>query len=380
MKKIIWAVIVVIIIIVIASLVWKKPEGVVVTEPIKIGGAYILSGPQSLIGELQKNASQMAIDEINAAGGINGRQLELVLEDSTYEPKTALSAYESLKLKGAKYIIADGSPVVSAIRPAAVADGNLVFSSGATTPGYFDNSNLSCRIALTAKNFGPGFTELLQKKGYKNVVALLPDNEYGRGLADEFTKAFTPTGGKIVSIEFYNASPTAGDYRTNITKLKSVQSQADAMVVVQVANTVEAMLQQIKDLGWTKPMVSDYYMIQNPALKNLSLANGIDFVDYQYSRDDLPTESTVSKTFKANYASKFGSTPVYLGAGHYEIVKILAEGLRNAGDDTQKVADYISKIKNYEGVTGKLSFNDDCEVSRDLVFRTVKDGKIVDVE
>ncbi len=368
------------IVIVVVIIAVSKRSNTASAEPIKIGGAFILSGPQSLIGDLQKNAAKMAVDEINAEGGINGRQLELVLEDSTYDSKTALSAYQALALKGVKYVIADGSPVVASIREKAVSDGNLIFAAGATTPVYFDGSNLSCRIALTAKNFGPGFTQLLQKNNYKNVTALLPDNEYGKGLAGEFEKAFSATGGKIVAIEFYNAAPGSGDYRTNITKLKAVQGQADALIVVQVSNTVEPMLKQIRDLGWTKPIVSDYYTVQNPALKDLSLAEDIDFVDYQYSRDSSPNESEATKKFKANYAAKFGSAPVFLGAGHYDIVKIIAEGLKNGGDSPQKVADYISKLKGYEAVTGTLSFNDDCEVSRDLVFRTVEGGKIIDLK
>jgi len=347
---------------------------------IKIGGAFVLTGPVAILGELQVNAANMAVEDVNAQGGINGRKIELIIEDSAFDPKTALNAYQALKLKGVKYIIADGSPVVSSIRPAALKDGNLIFAVGATTPGYFDGSDLSCRIALTAKNFGPAFTQLLEKKGYKSVVALLPDNEYGHGLYDEFTKAFTANGGKIIAVEFYNTTSTAGDYRTNITKLKSFQGDVDAMIVLQVSNTVEPMLKQIKELGWYKSMVSDYYMINNPALKELSLANGIDFIDYQYSRESSLNESETEKTFKEKYTAKFGSAPVFIGAGHYDVTKLIIEGIKNAGDNPQKVANYISKLKNYEAVTGNISFNDDCEVSRDTVFRTVQDGKIIDLK
>lgn len=368
------------IIIIILVIIGTSKNKTTDSEVIKIGGAFILSGPQALIGELQSKAATMAVEEINAQGGINGKKLELVLEDSAYDPKTAVNAYQTLALKGVKYIIADGSPVVAAIREKAVADGNIIFAPGATTPAYFDGSNLSCRIALTAKNFGPGFTELLQKKGYKNVAALLPDNEYGRGLAAEFEKAFLATGGKIVLIEYYNATAGSGDFRTNITKLKAVQSSADALVAVQVANTVEPMFNQINDLGWVKPIVSDYYTIQNPALKDLSIVDGVDFIDYQYSRDTSPNETSVTKSFKDNYKAKYGSVPVFLGAGHYDVVKILAEGIKNAGEDPRRIASYISTLKNYEAVTGTLSFNEDCEVSRDIVFRTVKSGKIVDLQ
>ncbi|MDB5259255.1 MAG: braC [Candidatus Taylorbacteria bacterium] len=367
-----------IVIIVAIVLVIAASAGNSKKDTIKIGGAYILSGPQALIGDLQKNASQIALDEINANGGINGQKVELVLEDSAYDPKKSVDAYNALKLRGVKYILADGSPVVGAIRETAVKDGNLIFAVGATTPGYFDGSPLSCRIALTAKSFGPGYTELLGKKAYKSVVMLLPDNEYGKGIAAEFTKAFEPTGGKIAAIEFYNATGN-GDFRTNITKLKAQQANADAMILVNVANTVEPMLKQVKELGWKKPLVSDYYLAQNPALKDLSLAEGMDFVDYDYSRDALATDSDVTKAFKKTYETKFGSKPVYLAAGYYDSLKIVAEAISKVGNDPKKVGDYISSLKGYQGITGSLTFNSDCEVNRALVFRTVKGGTYVDL-
>ncbi len=378
MKKTLWIVVAIVVVVLIVVGVSKKGAE---SDTIKIGGSVTLTGPVAAIGTLQKNVITMAVDEINAAGGINGKKVELILEDNGYDPKMAINSYQALKLKGAKYIVADGSPVVGSIRPLVIKDGNFIFAPVATTPGYFDGSDLSCRIALTSKNFGPGFAQLLGKKGYKNVVVLLPDNEYGRGLSDEFNKAYTANGGKILATEFYDATAAGGDYRTNLTKLKAFQSTADAMVFVQAANTIEPMLKQIHELGWKKALVSDYYtLVQNPALKDLSLANGIDFVDYTYSRDTLPTDSDAVKTFKANYTAKYGSSPVLLVAANYDVVKLIAEAIKNAGDDPQKVGDYISHLQNYQGITGTLSFNSDCEVSRDMVFRSVVDGKVVDLK
>lgn len=352
------------------------------SEPIKIGGSFILTGPVAGVGALQKNGTNMAVDEVNAQGGINGRKVELVIEDDGYDPKMSVSSYQALKLKGAgKFIIADGSPVVGPLREIVVKDGNLIFAPTATTPSYFDGSNLSCRLGLTAKNFGPGFTQLLQKKGYKSVVTLLPDNEYGRGLSDEFTKAYTATGGKILAAEFYNATAGAADYRTNITKLKAQQTQVDAMIVVNVTNTVEPMLKQIADLGWKKPIVSDYYtLIQNPSFKNISLAEGVSLVDYQYSQNADAADSDITKTFKTNYSAKYATPPVFIVAANYDVTKLILEGIKNVGEDPKKVADYISHLKNHAGATGNVTFNDDCEVSRDMAFRTITEGKMVDLK
>jgi len=347
-------------------------------DTIKIGGAFILTGPVASVGELQKNAAILAVDEINNVGGINGKKIELILEDTAYDPKQSVNAYQALKFKGVHYVVADGSPVVAAIRKLVVDDGNFIVVPGATTPVYFDGNNLSCRIALTAKNFGPAFAELLGKKKYVKVATLLPDNEYGRGLADEFAKSFAKTGGKIIASEFYSTAPGAGDYRTNLTKIKGFKSQIDAVVMVQVTSTVEPMLKQIKEIGLGKPIVSDYYTVKNPSLKDLSLANGIDFVDYEYLSTPVAGDSTVVTQFKTTYKNKYASEPIFLAAAHYDSVKLILVAISKVGDNPQKVADYISGLKDYKAITGNLSFDGDCEVDRDTVFRKVVDGKVVE--
>jgi branched-chain amino acid transport system substrate-binding protein len=374
MKKYKLPIVLAIIIILIIVLSRNKSEG----DTIKIGGAFIQTGPVALIGEFQINAAKLAVEDINAAGGVNGKKVELFIEDSTYDPKQALSAYQALKLKGLNYIIADGSPVVGAIHKTAITDGKLMMVPGATLPSYFDDNSMSCRIALTAKSFGPAYTELLGKKGYKKVATFLPDNEYGRGLAAEFDKAFIAAGGQIVLAEFYNAAAGVGDYRTSIAKIKAVQKDIDAIVVVQVANTVEPMFKQIKELGITKPMVSDYYTVKNPAMKDLSLVNGVSLVDYEYVSEASAADTEATAKFKAAYKAKYGKDPIYLAAGHYDAVKLIAEAVGKVGDNPKKVADYISTLKNYPAVTGAITFNSDCEVSRQAVFRSVKDGKVVD--
>jgi branched-chain amino acid transport system substrate-binding protein len=380
MKKITWAVIVIVIILIIIAVSggFRSSLDQASREPIKVAGLFALTGPTASLGEIQKNAATLAIAKVNEVGGINGRTVELILEDSAYDPKIAVNAYNSAKLKGARFYSADGSPVVSAVRKPIIDDGSFIIAPGATTPVYFDGNSRSCRIALTAKNFGPAFAEYLLKDGKMKVSYLLPNNEYGKGLAELFETAFTAKGGTIVGKEFYNAAPGVADYRTEIAKVKSTEKNVDAIVFIQVASTVEIMLQQFKELGLTKPLYTDYYTIQNPSLKNLAAANGIKFVDYDYSREMLPGDSEIARSFKEAYTKQFNQPPVFLAAANYDAMSLILAGIKAVGDDPQKVGDYISTLKDYPAVTGGLTFNSDCEVDRTYKFRKVTDAKIVD--
>ncbi len=380
MKKLIWAIVVIIVIVIIIISVSGNPTPTDQTqkEPIKIAGLFALTGPTASLGEIQKNAATLAIDQVNAAGGIDGRQVELILEDSAYDPKVAVNAYNAAKLKGARFYSADGSPVVASVRKLVIDDGSFMIAPGATTPVYFDNNPRSCRIALTAKNFSPAFAEYLVKDGKMKVAYLFPNNEYGQGLAEIFDTAFVAKGGTIVSKEFYSAAAGAADYRTEIAKIKAIEKSIDAVVFVQVGSTVEIMLQQFKEIGLSAPLYTDYYTVQNPALKNLALANGVKFVDYDYSRETVASDTEIARSFKEAYSTRFSLPPVFLAAANYDAMVLVLKAIAAVGDDPQKVGEYISQLKDYPAVTGGLTFNSDCEVDRTYKFRKVTDAKITD--
>lgn len=380
MKKILGLVIVIILVILIIRVSTRGTTVPTSKEPIKIGAALMLTGPAALLGELQKNAINLAVEKINADGGINGRPIEVITEDAVYDPKQAVSAYQALKQRGLKNFIIDGSPIIAATHQLVVDDGNFSIAAVATAPSYSDGSNRTCRIAITAQVLGPAVSALAVKSGYKKVAMLMPDNEYGRGLTDSFTKAYTAAGGTVVATEFFNGTSGVTDFRTSITKVKALQSQVDAIVVINAFNTVESMLKQMKDLGITKQLISDYSMMTNPALKDLSLVEGVKFINYEYDKLDVPSDSADTKAFKAAYRAKYNSDPIYLAAGHYDITILLAKAIGAVGEDPQKIAEYISGLKNYQGITGAYSFDSDCEVSRGTVSQVVKEGKFVKVE
>jgi branched-chain amino acid transport system substrate-binding protein len=212
------------------------------------------------------------------------------------------------------------------------------------------------------------------------AVLLLPNNEYGKGLADEFDKAFTDRGGKTTFEEFYDASGPS-DFRTNITKIKSYLSEADFLVTVNVANTVEPLFQQLATIGWNKPIISDYNTVQNPSLKDKKLVEGVTFVDWTYTPEPSLSDSEVTKTFKQRYVADYNKNPTVAAAGYYDGVKVLLDALKTVGSDPQKVSNYIQGLKDYSVVTGTIkSFDSDCQAIRSNTMRQVKDGQVVDVQ
>ena len=338
----------------------------------------MMTGPAAWMGELQKNVADIAIAEINENGGINGRPLELKIEDTQYVSTAAVNAYQALKARGVDYYIAEASHVAAPLREKFVADGNFNIIAGAVTSAYTDDSNLTCRIALTVETFGPQIAEAFVERGEKHVAFLVSDNEYGRGMAEEITKSLDALGGEVVHTELFTAGE--GDTRTQLTKLVGLQDSIDALFIINTGNTIEPMLSQLRELGWAKIVMGDVWTLRNPNLKDLTLAEGHIVADYEYdpARDQF---GDVEENFKKRYQELFGNDPVpYLAVATYDEISILTEALRETNVGTpNEVGEYVRSIKGYKGASGTITFGDGCEVERPVVFREFVAGSIQDL-
>jgi branched-chain amino acid transport system substrate-binding protein len=334
------------------------------TEKIKVGVIAPLTGPLAFAGEIIKTSIDIALKESGNS------KIEIIYEDGQFDPKKTVDAYQSLKVRGVNYYIIDGSPAVAAVRQQIEQDGNFVIAQAATTPNYYDGINRTCRIALTARTFGPAISNYMIKKVENAKVAfLVPNNEYGKGMTESISNSLKQSSGNVTIEEFY---PTdSQDFRTNIAKIKSLEKETDFLFIINNASTVEVMLNQIKSYGWNKEIVSDIWTMRNSQLRDEQLKSGIVFADYDYKPTIQPNDSNKVRNFKTDYKEKTGGYPVYLAAATYDSIMLLSEAFDEVDKiNTETVADYISSLENYNGLSGTLSFDSDCEVSRNVIFNS----------
>lgn len=371
MKRNYWLILIAILVIIVIVAVSNSRT----SEKIKIGVLTPLSGALSVSGEVQKKAIEIFTDDLLAKGS-NLDKYEFVYEDSKYDPKTSVSGYEALKLKGVKIIIADGSPVVAAIREKAVQDGILVFAQSATTPAFTDQSPLTCRIGITADILGPSISEVaLNKFGYKNIALLVQNNEYGKTMQAEIAKSYK---GNITMVEYFD--PTVGDFRTSITKLLTTKKTTDALVVINNI-TPEQIYKQLKELGWDKPILSDIWTITSPKMTDRTVAAGVNFVDYEYSPQVDLNKNEGAKNYAVKYQNKFNTSPILLGALTYDSFNILINTINKVGGDPADISKELLNIHSYQGITGIVNFDSSCQnINKNVVWRTVKaDGSFANI-
>jgi ABC-type branched-subunit amino acid transport system substrate-binding protein len=275
------------------------PQGVTDTE-IVVGSHQDLSGPIAFWGVPVKNGMQMAADEINAAGGISGRKLKLVVEDSGYDPKKAVLATQKLLSRDNIFIMAGamGTPTVLASMPLVIQKGlPHVFPLTAATQMYEPYDKLKFAL-FTPYNYSMRVVTkwFVETKGKKAVCLMIQDDEFGlnvkRGVDDQLEAMKM----KAVSVTTYKRGAT--DFSSQIAKLRA--DKCDLVVLGTIIRETVGAMAEAKKLGWQVDMVGS-----QAAYAPEVAAIGKDIVEgfYAAGQTPIPYYDTASPQVKAGWTT-----------------------------------------------------------------------------
>lgn len=344
-------------------------------QPISVGAIFSLTGNGAAYGEPARDGARMAVDAVNAAGGIQGRSLELKLEDSQFDPKVGVSAYEHLRAKGVRYFVSNGSGVSAALAPIMVKNGDLEFETGSLSPAYADGKPNTCRAAVTAIAEGEALAGFLKKLQVKSVGFLTVNNEYGNGVAEA-----TKSDLRDVRIVQETFGQTDTDFRTQASKL--VSNKPDALVVLPLAGQAEAVFRQLKELGWSGRTLSDNWTIINPNIRDLSLIEGVYFSNYAWLVGTHSNDGARVQAFKQDFKNRYGYDASVMAALAYDAVTLTAKGMVAVGTDSPvAVGEWLTQnVREYPGVVSNITLNVDCESDRPVEINKIVSGQPQRVE
>lgn len=343
---------------------------------ITIGSANPMTGDSAQFGEMKVNAIQLAIDEVNEKGGIDGKKVKLEVGDDTGNPKEApnvaqkfasnnkilsvIGHWNSSATLAARGIYdAAGIPVITDSVNEVITDG--------TTPNVF-------RISLT----DTAQAEYLAKYAYnelgkRNVAILYTANDFGTGLKNAFTKAFTELGGKITVSETYFEGQSK-DFSPQLTKIKG--SKPDLLFAPGYYVEVALIAQQAKSVGLDVDMLGTEGISSEELVKLGGKAvEGIKFTGFFHP--DVEFEGT--KEFVDAFKAKYNKEPDTYAALAYDSAKIILKAIEENGPTREGIKKYLDEVKDFPGVAGPITFENN-GVTRGIIILTVKDGKIVPAE
>ena len=348
-------------------------------DTIKIGLMAPMTGSWASEGQEMKRNVDLLAEQANAKGGLNGKKIEVVIEDDGGDPRTASLAAQRLTTKGVVAVIGTyGSAVTEATQ-------NIYDEAGIT-----QIANGSTAVRLTEKGLKHFFrtcprddeqgkvgAATIQKMGAKRIALLHDSSAYAKGLADEINTILKANKQNVV---FFDAlTPKEQDYSAILTKLKA--ANPDVVFFTGYYPEAGLLLKQKKQMGWNVPFMGGD-AINNPDLVKIAgkdAAAGFQFLSPPVPKDlDTPE----AKAYVVAYKQKYGESPasiygVLAGDGFLVATKAIAE---TKATDADKIRDYlVNKLKDFPGLTGKLAFNAKGDRVGELyrVYKVDKNGEFV---
>lgn len=354
--------------IVIVAVVAKR--GFKTQEPtIRVGAILPMTGSASQWGGPARDAATMAVDEINAQGGIHGRLMSLDVEDDKCDPTTGVSAAQKI-LASAKPIVISGavcSSVTLAIAPIAESNRVVLISPASTSPLITNAGDYIFRIIPTDALRGKVFAEYVYSLGHRSVSLLYINNDGGVGNKDSFTENFQRLGGKIVSVEAY--AQDTRDVRAQLTKIK--QQKPDALIIVSYPDDTPIVMRQAQELAVGVPQFFQTEALDDPAViqKAGNAAEGATYI--------LPAKPNgpSAENFASKYKQRYGRDPETFAAESYDVIKLIAEILSKAqGLSSEDLKAGLYKTQNFAGASGTITFDQNGDVIKPMAIKKIVNG------
>ncbi|WFA07968.1 ABC transporter substrate-binding protein [Tissierella sp. Yu-01] len=332
------------------------------SDTIKVGVNYELTGEVATYGVNLNDGVQMALEEINANGGVLGKQLEIVTVDNKSSDTEAANV--STRLATRDKVVALLGPATSgntkAASPAAMQNKIPLISGSATADDVTVDANGKVRDYIFKTCFSDSFQGVMMAEfalgdlGFTNAAILADSSsDYAQGLAKAFRDTFAANGGTLLSEEAYQAGDK--DFKAVLTNLKA--TNPEVLFVPGYYEEVGLIVRQARELGLNVPILGgDGY--ESPKLTEIAGAENLNDVYYSshYSPNDT-AENVVA--FNEAFNAKYSKSPDAFNALGYDMGYLLKDALERAGEaDTEKLKVALEETDGFEGVTGVLSIDD----------------------
>lgn len=347
----------------------KKEE----PEKIKIGLVTPLTGDVATFGQSTKNAVMIALDEVNKAGGVLGKQIELVIEDDRNDPKETANIVRKFIDKDKVIAIIGSLTSKCTLAGAPVANTSKIpmVSSSSTNPKVTQVGPFIFRVCFIDDFQGQVMAQFALEDLKAKKAAVLYDvgNDYSKGLAEYFEKSFKEGGGQVVAMETYTVNDN--DFKAQLTKIQG--QNPDVIFLPDYYQKVALIANQARSLG-IKATFLGGDGFDSPELVKLAGKNieGAYFSNH-YSKDD---PDPAVKEFIQKYQAKYNAVPDALAALGYDAFMFLIEGIKKAGSaDSEKIKDALTGIGEFSGVTGKFTLNENRDPIKSAVVLQIKNGQ-----
>jgi branched-chain amino acid transport system substrate-binding protein len=344
-------------------------------EPVLVGVSGPLTGPYAQYGAQWKKGFDLALDETNASGGINGRPLQYVFEDSQSDPRQTINIARKFVADERILVeVGDFSSAASmAASPIYQAAGLVQFGFTNSHPDFTKGGDYVWSNAVNQKDEMPLLADFLRDLGLKRIAVLHINSDWGRTSKDLLVEAVAARGGTIVDAEGYLADEK--DFRSAIVRAQG--ANPDGIALISYYPDGAQITRQLRNAGVTQPIVAGG-SIYSPKFLELGgdAVEGVLTTVPFFPGDPRP----LVQAFVKNFIAKFGVEPDGYNGRAYDTMMLLAAVFRQFGTERKAVKDGLGKIKDFPSIVfGSLRFDPETRrVAYPFATRVVvKGGKFV---
>src|SRR5437763_447027 len=342
---------------------------------ILVGEYGSLTGTEATFGQSTHNGIMMAADEINGAGGINGRKIKIITEDDQSKSEEAVTAVQKLISQNQVVAVLGEVASSSSIAAAPICQNSKVpmITPSSTNPEVTRKGDYIFRMCFTDDYQGHSMADYVAKQLGVKTAAILTDvkSDYSQGLGHFFEERFTQDGGKVVARASYAKGDS--DFRAQLTSVKGANPQI--LFVPGYYTDIGQIAQQARDLGMTQPLVGGDGW-ESPKLIEIGgkSLEGSYYSNHYFYGDPTP----LVRDFVQKYKDRYGATPDALAALGYDDARVLGDALkRSAGKGGKDLRDAIAATKGFAAVTGTINIGPERNaIGKKLVIEEIKNGQL----
>ncbi len=340
---------------------------------IKVGAILPLTGDSAAWGQQGRMGIDMAVKQINDTGGIEGRQLEVVYEDSQAIPRIAVGAIS--KLISVDHVYAVVGDIVSAttlsMAPIAEENKTVLIAPSASAPAISEAGQFIFRVWPSDLLEGSELAKWVYAKGHRRISVLYISTDYGVGLAKVFQDTFQAQGGGVPSSQGYSQDET--NFKPYLSRIKS--ENPDGVYLISYYKDAALALKQAKELGLSVQFFGAT-AVESPDLVKLAgdAAEGLIYptiVDFDPSN---PTSD--QRTFIDAFHDRFNVDPDWASSHAHDALMVVAEAMRSGARTGDEIRAEIDRRREFSGVTGRIIFNPNGDViDKPVAIKVVRGGK-----
>ena len=344
-------------------------------QPIKVGASAPLSGPNAFAGNDWMQGLTLSVDQINAAGGVLGRPLQIISADNECSPDGAVSAARKLiDLDQVDVILGGvcsgatlgGMPVIQQapiVQLTDVSSNPTITANAGTAGGNIWEFRINADDSIISTTYSKNIASVA-----KTVVIFAENDDFGHGAVDAYNVSLPAAGAQIQSVEYF--APGQADYRASLAKVQT--ENPDALLLIMESQDAAVFVRQLNEVGFAPKLFSRGSIVTPEFLDAIKdqpqLGEGIEEASLWAVGED--------PAFDAAFQQRFGRLPPANGSGPYYSAKVLAEAIRIAGKvDRASIRDGLSRV-DLQLPWGHVKFDDHNQAHPNITLSVIKDGKI----